>query len=73
MRAKMRLEAVIAHNWGSGLKAVFRTAYDQTIPEDVSFCKATPSGHVEMVIDNEKVFPLLVIGKHYYVDFTPVE
>lgn len=67
----MQLENVIAHQWG-GAKAIFRCIYDQKIAEDVSFQKATPSGFAEYQIDNPKAAEQLVIGKHYYVDFTPV-
>lgn len=40
---------------------------------DQSFAKATPSGFVEMTVDNPVVASQLVIGKAYYVDFTPIE
>jgi len=71
IRAKMRLENVFAQAWG-GAKAIFRCEYDQKVAEDVSFQKATPSGHAEFQIDNPKAAEQLVIGQSYYVDFTPV-
>ena len=71
IRCKMTLENVFAQSWG-GAKAVFRCVYDQKIAEDVSFCKATPSGMAEFQIDNPKAAEQLVIGQAYYVDFTPV-
>lgn len=72
MRAKMNLENVFAQSWG-GVKAVFRCTYDHSLPEDVSFSRRTPSGFVEMLVDNPAVASQLVIGKAYYVDFTPIE
>jgi hypothetical protein len=72
MRAKMTLEGVYAQTWG-GAKAIFRCQYDQSIPEDQKFCKATPSGHCEMQIDNPAAAEQLVIGKAYYFDIVPVE
>lgn len=33
----------------------------------------TPSGQVELVITNPEVWPDLVIGRAFYVDFTPTE
>lgn len=71
IRAKMILENVFAYSYG-GAKAIFRCSYDQKIAEDVSFQKATPSGMAEFQVDNPKAAEQLVIGKAYYVDFTPV-
>lgn len=71
IRCKMTLENVFAQSWG-GAKAIFRCVYDQQVAEDLSFQKATPTGHAEFVIDNPKAAEQLVIGRAYYVDFTPV-
>lgn len=72
IRAKMILENVFAQQYG-GAKAIFRCTYDQKVAEDVSFQKATPSGFAEFQIDNPRAAEQLVIGKAYYVDFTPVD
>lgn len=71
IRAKMQLENVFAQQWG-GAKAIFRCTYDQKVAEDLSFQKATPSGCAEFQVDNPKAAEQLVIGKYYYVDFSPV-
>ncbi|MDR3473305.1 MAG: hypothetical protein P4M09_16725 [Devosia sp.] len=71
IRCKMTLENVFAQSWG-GAKAIFRCTYDQKIAEDVSFQKATPSGHAEFVVDNPRAAEQLIVGKSYYVDFTQV-
>lgn len=71
VRAKFILESVIPVNWG-GAQAIFRCSYDDTIPEDQKFCKATPSGEIRMQIDNPAALQQLTIGKSYYVDFTEV-
>jgi hypothetical protein len=34
--------------------------------------QATPTGTAEYMIDNPDAVERLVIGGHYYVDFTPV-
>jgi hypothetical protein len=52
---------------------VFTAVYDDGTPENARFAKATPSGQLEMVVDNEDVLKQLVIGKSYYLDFTPAE
>jgi len=72
IRCKMRLENIFAQAWG-GSKAVFRCEYDPKVAEeDRGFQRATPSGFAEFQIDNPKAVEQLVIGEHYYVDFTPV-
>lgn len=72
IRAKMRLNAVVAQQWG-GAKAIFTCEYDPLTPEDQRFQKATPTGLAEFTIDNPDALAQLVIGKAYYFDMTPVE
>ncbi len=72
IRCKMTLENVFANSYG-GAKAIFRCSYDPSLPEDVAFTKATPSGTAEFIIDNPKAAEQLVIGQSYYFDITPVE
>lgn len=48
-------------------------SYDTTIPEDQRFYDATPTGHIEMVVNNPVALEQLTIGKSFYVDFTPCE
>lgn len=72
IRAKMRLNAVVAQQWG-GVKAIFNCEYDQATPEDRRFQKATPTGMAEFSIDNPDVIPQLVIGKSYYFDMTQAD
>ncbi len=49
----------------------FYAAYDDGTPENERFAKTTPSGKIEITVDNPAV--VLEPGKDYYVDFTPVE
>lgn len=35
--------------------------------------KWTPSGELQLTITNPAVFPDLVLGRTFFVDFTPVE
>lgn len=73
IRCKMQLENIFADAW-SGAKAIFRCSYDPgLVAEDREFSKATPSGFAEFNVSNPKAAEQLVIGKFYYVDFTPVE
>jgi hypothetical protein len=52
---------------------ILEPQYDQKIAEDVSFQKATPSGQMEIRIDNPTAIERMPIGKMFYVDFTPVK
>lgn len=73
IRCKMRLENVFANAWG-GAKAIFRCEYDpRVVEEDVGFQKATPTGTLEVQIDNPKASEQLVIGAYYYLDLTKIE
>ncbi|CAJ8171666.1 hypothetical protein ISF62_18295 [Burkholderia pseudomallei] len=72
VRCKMRLNAVVGQSWG-GVKAVFNCEYDNTIEEDRRFQKATPTGMLELQIDNPAAIEQLVIGKAYYFDMTPAD
>lgn len=73
VRAKMK---VVAHTLRAGFSTSttvrLETQYDPTIPEDQRFCKATPSGHIEMWVDNPPALEQLALGKTFYVDFTEV-
>lgn len=49
----------------------FMPVYDQNVPEDKRYAQATPSGSLQMQVDNPGVS--FEPGKDYYLDFTPVE
>ena len=72
VRAKMMLTAITAHSWG-GKSLEFSCEYDPSIPEDVRFQKATPSGNVKICIDNPTAVSQFELSKSYYVDFTPAK
>ena len=69
VRAKFHLCTVTFHEGGSRTYK-FTTVYDDGIPEDQRFQKATPWGEITMNVDNEAVFDRFEIGKNYYADFT---
>ncbi|WP_406168863.1 hypothetical protein [Streptomyces sp. NBC_00996] len=49
----------------------FHALYDTSIPEDVRYAKATPSGQLSIAVDNPTV--VFEPGKSYYLDFTPAD
>ena len=72
VRAKLQLQSVTGHYWNKDVKTLkFGVMYDSSIPEDMNFCKATPSGQIELQIDNPAAVEQFELGKFYYVDFSP--
>jgi hypothetical protein len=73
VRAKFVLSEITDMAWSKVSKRLkFTTQYDQTIPEDVRFCKATPTGEFVMQVDNPAALEQLKLGECYYLDLTPV-
>jgi hypothetical protein len=76
VRAKFKVTQVIETQFAPGYsqkRIVLEPQYDSKVAEDVSFSKATPSGRIEMQIDNPAAIEAMPIGKLFYVDFSPVE
>lgn len=73
VRAKFHVGSIEPVEGNADARRVrMQTVYDDTIPEDQRFSKATPWGQIEMQIDNPAASAQLEVGKTYYVDFTPV-
>lgn len=74
VRAKFRCTSVenFAPAGTEGLRVIrFAAQYDDSIPEDQRYAKYTPSGELRLTVDNPNV--TFEPGKHYYLDFTPVD
>ena len=71
VRATMHLKSETTYEWG-GKKLTFETRYDHSIPEDQRFQKATPTGSIDMQIDNPSALEQFKLGGDYYVDFSAV-
>lgn len=73
IRAKFLCASETRHAYGqSGQRTYkFTAVYDPDLPEDQKFNKYTPSGSLEMVIDNPAAH--FEPGRFYYLDFTPVD
>lgn len=76
VRAKFKVTCVtskeLAPNYPPQKSITLEPVYDSKIAEDVSFSKATPSGRIEMQIDNPDAIAAMPVGTTFYVDFTPV-
>lgn len=68
VRAKFQVTQVTSFTFGGEVKLEPR--YDETIPEDRRFSKATPSGELRMRIDNPAALEQLKPGKFFYIDLT---
>lgn len=73
VRAKFTVSSLTKHHYNAGLTGVKLTCeYDPSIPEDQRFYDATPSGSIEMNVNNPAALAQLTLGAKFYVDFTPI-
>jgi len=72
VRAKFQLNSITSYAYG-GKQLKFQAVYDTSTEENRRFAKATPSGSMEMVIDNPEAVAQFELGKFYYADFSPAE
>ena len=71
VRAKFTVTEHKIQRWSHGEQTtvVLEPRYDTSIPEDQRYAKATPSGRMELTVDN---LAALKPGTVFYVDFTEV-
>lgn len=72
VRAKFQLAEITLLAYGDAKKLKFTAQYDQTIPEDLRFQKASPWGQFEIIIDNPAALSYFKLGNYYYFDATEV-
>lgn len=71
VRAKFVLQERTESHWNKDSRIlVFRPQYDESIPEDQRFARATPDGEFKMRVDNPAVIEQLKLGQAYYFDIT---
>lgn len=71
-RCKFRVTSITDH--GNENKTIhLHTQYDTSVPEDQAFSKYTPSGSIDVQINNPAVVPMFTVGREFYVDLTPVD
>jgi len=71
-RCKFTCTGVTRHSW-PGETVKLQTQYDDKIPEDQKFSTATPSGSMEMMINNSALDGFFEPGRSYYLDVVLVE
>lgn len=71
IRAKFTCQFITQHAYGG--EDVHLSAVVCRNGENAQWAKATPSGKIDMTIDNSDARGAFVPGKEYWVDFTPCE
>ena len=69
VRAKFQVTKVAKTLYGQA-EVTLTPQYDALIEEDRRFAKATPSGTIQLYIDNPLASDYLALGKFFYVDFS---
>jgi hypothetical protein len=74
VRAKFRVTKITHVEWSKTVRVIELTAvYDDGIDENRRFARATPSGTLNMTVDNPAAAEQFQMGKVFYLDFTPAE
>lgn len=73
VRGKFRLASITSHAGGTQQNFLFNAVCpaDGEIEENAKYHKYTPSGKIEMTIDNPAAQMQFALGEYYYLDFTP--
>ena len=72
IRGKFRVMSETKHYYSDDARTIkLQAMYDPDVPEDQSYAKATPTGTIEMLVDNPAA--KFELGEYYYADFTKVE
>ena len=69
VRAKLCVQKVAKCSYG-GSEITLSAVYDQTIPEDQRYAKATPSATFQMYVNNPPAEEFFELGKYVYCDFS---
>lgn len=72
VRAKFTVNSIEMFSGNYG-KVKLTAVHDTSTPENERFTKASPSGTLEMAIDNPPALNQFKPGQQFYVDFTPIE
>lgn len=76
VRAKFKVQSILTSaKWnGTGTMGTVKLSpVTGGSPENAKFYEATPGGQIELGTVNEEALAQFVIGKEFYVDFTPAD
>lgn len=71
VRAKFQLQQITESAHSSGKTFKFTAVSADGIPENERYHKYTPSGTIELWVDNPPAVEQWKLGEQYYIDFTP--
>ena len=73
VRGKFTLQSVTKHSYGNAQTFKFFAVHDTVTEENRKFAKYTPSGTLQITVDNPPAQEFFELGKTYYLDFTKAE
>ncbi len=74
VRGKFQVQTITSNFWNKDSKTIKLAAvYDDGVEENARYAKATPSGSIEIQIDNPPAAEFFELGKYVYVDFSNVQ
>jgi hypothetical protein len=74
VRGKFQVVNITHNHWNKESRTIkLQAVYDNGIEENAKYAKATPSGSIEIQIDNPPAAEFFELGKYVYVDFSAVE
>lgn len=71
VRAKFQLHSITDHANSQAKTLKFGAVTADGVPENERYHKYTPSGSLEIYVDNPPAVEQFKLGEQYYVDFTP--
>ncbi len=72
VRAKFQVSSITKHSYGPATTILLYAQCADSIEENKRFAKYTPSGRLELTVDNPPAQEFFELGKSYYLDFTEV-
>ena len=73
VRGKFSVSEITQYPWTEGRRVILTAVTGESgLPEDARYHKYTPSGRIDILIDNPAALEQFKIGQSVYVDFTPV-
>jgi hypothetical protein len=74
VRGKFKLDSITRVSWSPTAQVFkFNAVCDNSTEENKRYAKYTPSGFLEMTVDNPPAQEFFELGKTYYLDFTKAE
>jgi len=74
VRSKFTVQKITQVSWSKDARIIeFGAVTADGVPENERYHKYTPSGTVNITVDNPPAAAQFELGKTFYVDFTPAE